>query len=219
LTRTRSRDSGVLPLRRHVVAARQRQPLALRRQPQTYFLDFNLDTLSFEGRLHRAKIKTAAGVFDMQPQGFYQDAVAQSFTRPPKQHGLAIIDSLKSLDGITYSILNNFAIGQNALLVLNPALSTFEVLGSFNQSSEMTFTGSVVNRLPDGTWLAICRQDGGERNYRFASGKDGKGWSRHEYRAFVLNGANSKPVFEIFYGIYYLGWQEITLINNFSRSV
>jgi hypothetical protein len=191
----------------------------LRRQSQTYFLDFNLDTLSFESRLHRAKIKTAAGVLDMQPQAFYQDAVAQGFTRPAKQHGLYMIDSFKLFDGKTYAILNNFAIGQNALSVLNPALDTFEVLGHFNQSGERKITESAVNRLPDGTWLAICRQDGGDRNYTFASSKDGKTWSPHEHRAIVPNGENSKPVFEKFYGIYYLGWQEITHINNVSRSV
>lgn len=189
------------------------------RQAQTYFLDFDMSGMSFERSIHRARIKTAAGLFDMQPQPFYADAAAQGFSREPKDYGLYFIDSFKAFEGKTYAVLNNFAGGQNALAVLNPEANTFEVLGHFNQPGELKLTEAAVNRLPDGTWMAICRQEAGNQNYTFATSRDGRLWSNNEYRAFVPNGTNSKPSFEKFFGIYYLGWQEATRINGVSRSV
>jgi len=35
----------------------------------------------------------------------------------------------------------------------------------------------------------------------------------------VPNGTNSKPTFDNFKGIYYLGWQEATKVNGVNRSV
>ncbi len=189
------------------------------RQAQTYYLDFDIETTSFENRIHRAKIKTAAGVFDMQPERLYQDAVAQGLTHKPADFGLYMIDSFKLFEGKTYAVLNNYAIGQNALAMLNPDLDTFEVLGHFNQPDSLKLSEAAVNRLPDGTWMAICRQEAGNKNYTFTTSKDGKAWSVNEYRDFVPNGSSSKPIFEKFFGIYYLGWQEATRINGVSRSV
>ena len=189
------------------------------RQSQTWYRDFDLERMTFEAGIHRAKIKTAAGVFDMQPRPFYEDAVAQGFTRPPTDHGLYMIDSFKVFDGKTYLVLNNFAAGQNALALLQPDFATFEVLGHFNRTGGPKLTEAAVNRLPDGSWLAICRQDGGNANYMFASSRDGRSWSDAGYRPFVPNGGSSKPVFERFFGVYYLGWQESTRINGVGRSV
>jgi hypothetical protein len=189
------------------------------RQSQTWYRDFDMQTMAFEPGIHRAKIKTAAGVFDMQPQPFYEDAVAQGFTRTPTQHGLYMIDSFKQFDGKTHLVLNNFAAGQNALGVLLPDFATFEVLGHFNRSGSAKLTEAAVNRMPDGSWIAICRQDGGKGNYMFSTSRDGRTWSDSEYRAMVPNGGSSKPLLERFYGVYYLGWQESTRINKVGRSV
>lgn len=189
------------------------------RQSQTYYLDFDTGSLSFEGRIHRASIRTAAGVFDMQPRPFYEDALVHGFSRKPVDYGLYMIDSFKTFDGATFAVLNNFAGGQNALASVNAGLDTFEVLGHFNQPPEWKLTEAAVNRLPDGTWMAICRQEAGNRNYTFTTSKDGKTWSANEHRTFVPNGTNSKPLFEKFFGIYYLGWQEATRVNGVSRSV
>ena len=76
-----------------------------------------------------------------------------------------------------------------------------------------------MNRLPDGTWLAIARQDGGTANYMFACSWDGRQWTTPRYRDLIPNGASSKPNFERFNGTYYLGWQESTKIDGVSRSV
>jgi hypothetical protein len=98
-------------------------------------------------------------------------------------------------------------------------LDTFEIVGHYNEPQDMKLTESAVNRLPDGTWMAICRQDGTHRNYTFTTSKDGKTWTPGEHREFVPNGTNSKPTFDKFNGTYYLGWQEASYINGVGRSV
>ena len=189
------------------------------RQAQMWFTDFNLQSGAFENRIHRAKLKTANGVFDMQPKPFYDDAVAHGFTHEPKDYGLYLIDAFKTFDGKTYAVLNNFAAGQDALALLNPDMDTFEVLGHYNEPHGLKLTESAVNRLSDGTWMAICRQEGGNRNYIFTTSKDGRTWTPGEHRDFVPNGGSSKPTFDRFKGVYYLGWQESTRIAGVGRSV
>lgn len=189
------------------------------RQAQMWFIDFNLERMAFESRIQRTKLKTASGTFEMQPQHFFNDAAAHGFTRPPVDHGCYVFSSFQFMDGQTYVALNNYPGGQNALARLNEAKDTFEVLGHYNEPSELKLTESAVNRLPDGTWLAICRQDSGDHNYIFTTSKDGRAWTRGEHRDFVPNGDSSKPTLDCFHGIYYLGWQESTRINGVWRSV
>ena len=189
------------------------------RPAQIWFRDFDLERGLFANQIHRAKLKTAAGVFDMQPKPFYDDAVAHGFQREPKDYGLYVFDPIKVFDGRHYAAINNYAAGQNALTTLNAAMDTFEVIGHFNEPAEFKLTESAVNRLPDGTWMAICRQEGGQANYTFTTSTDGKTWTRGEYRDFVPNGTSSKPTFDKFHDLYYLGWQEATKINGVGRSV
>ncbi|MDP8229036.1 MAG: hypothetical protein P9M15_06245, partial [Candidatus Electryoneaceae bacterium] len=85
------------------------------RQSQTWFIDFDIKSFEFDNRIYPAKIKTAAGIHDMQTQYFYDDAVANGFIRGSQMHGLYLIDSFKIFDGHTYVAINNFPIGQNAL--------------------------------------------------------------------------------------------------------
>ena len=49
--------------------------------------------------------------------------------------------------------------------------------------------------------------------------KDGRTWTRGEHRDFVPNEGSSKPTFDQFGGLYYLGWQERTKINGVGRNV
>ncbi len=188
-----------------------------KRQSQMWSTDFDLGRMAFENRIQRVKIKTAAGTFDMQPHAFHADAAAHGFKRKPKDFGLYLFDSFKQFDGRTYVALNNFPAGQNALAVANESLDTFEVLGHYNEPQTAQLSESAVNRLPDGTWMAICRNDKG--NYHFSTSADGRTWSVGRELPFVTNGANSKPTFDRFGGIYYLGWQERTRIGGVSRSV
>jgi hypothetical protein len=83
----------------------------------------------------------------------------------------------------------------------------------------LKLTEPAVNRLPDGTWMAICRQEAGNQNYTFTTSRDGVHWTPGEHRDFVPNGAASRPTFDRFNGVYYLGWQERTRIAGVSRSV
>ena len=186
-------------------------------QAVTWYRDFDLRTLTFEGSIHKAKLKTAAGVFDMEPRHFHADAVAQGFTKKAVNQGLFIFDSFKEFDGRRYVALNNFPGKQNALAVLHDDFTTFEVIGHYNEPQSQQLSESAVNRLPDGTWMAICRNDGG--NYHFTTSTDGKKWTIGKPMPFVSNGLNSKPTFDKFGDVYYLGWQENTKVGDCNRSV
>ncbi|MFM9168116.1 MAG: exo-alpha-sialidase [Verrucomicrobiota bacterium] len=188
-----------------------------REQALTWYRDFDLGTQTFEGSIHKAKLKTAAGVFDMEPRHFHADAVAQGFTRKAVNQGLFIFDSFKEFDGRTYVALNNFPGKQNALAVLHDDLLTFEVIGHYNEPQTEQLSESAVNRLPDGTWMAICRNDKG--NYHFTTSRDGRSWTVGRPMPFVPNGLNSKPTFDRFGDVYHLGWQENTKVGGCSRSV
>jgi predicted neuraminidase len=184
---------------------------------QTWYRDFDLRTQTFEESIHKANLKTAAGTFDMQPRHFHADAAAQGFTKPPINHGLYIFDSFKEFDGRNYVALNNFPGKQNALAVLHDDFTTFEIIGHYNEPQSQQLSESAVNRLPDGTWMAICRNDGG--NYHFTTSRDGRTWTVGETKPFVPNGLNSKPTFDKFGDVYYLGWQENTRVHGCNRSV
>ncbi len=186
-------------------------------QAQIWFRDFDLKTNTFENAIHKARLKTATGTFDMQPIHLHADAVAHGFDKPLQNHGLYIFDSFKIFEDGMYVALNNYPGRQNALARLLDDRFTFEVLGHFNEPLDQKLSESSVNRLPDGTWMAICRNEGG--NYHFTTSPDGRVWSTGREKPFVVNGDNSKPTFDRFGGIYYLGWQEATRIANCNRSV
>jgi predicted neuraminidase len=183
-------------------------------QSQTWYRDFDLASLTFAPDIHRVKLKTSDGIFDMQPQYFHADAAKYGFKQPAKAFGLYLLDAFKVIDGKTYLAINNFPGAQNALAMLNDVRDTIEVIGHYNEPAERRLTESSVNRLPDGTWMAICRTESGDRNYVFTTSKDGKTWTQGEPRPFVSKGSNSKPTFDKFNGIYYLGWQEATRISD-----
>lgn len=189
------------------------------RQSQTWYRDFDTRTLTFAGEVYRARLRTAAGTFDLQPRYLYEDAVAHGFQRPARDAGLYLFDSFKVFDGRVHVALNNYLVGQNALAVANEALDTFTVLGHYNEPPALSLTESAVNRLPDGTWLAICRQEGGDGNYTFATSVDGRRWSVNVHRECVATGAASKPTFDRFGGTYYLGWQDRARVGGVGRSV
>lgn len=188
-----------------------------KRQSQMWYRDFDPGTGDFAPTIHKAKLKTAAGTFDFQPQHFHADATAQGFAKPAVDSAFFIFDSFKKFDGKLYVALNNFSGKQNALALVHDDLATFEVLGHFNEPQTEQLSESAVNRLPDGTWMAICRNDKG--NYHFTTSADGKTWSVGKPLPHVPNGANSKPTFDKFGGVYYLGWQEAKRVHGVSRSV
>jgi len=189
------------------------------RQGQVWFIDFDLGQMAFGKTIHRAKLKTAAGTFDMQPRYFHADAAARGLGRPRQDYGLYLVDPYKKSDGKTYLATNNWAVKQNALTVLNDTFDTFEILGHYNDPPDFQLSESSVNRLPDGTWMAICRKDSGDRNYTFTTSTNGRNWSINAPLDSIKAGTSSKPTFDCFDGIYHLGWQENMKINGIARSV
>ena len=185
--------------------------------PQIWYRDFDLNSNTFETSIHRAKLKTSSGVFDMTATAFHADAAAHGFKRAAKKDSFYIFDSFKVFDDKIYAALNNFPGKQNALSILHDDFITFEVVGHFNEPQSENLSEAAVNRLPDGSWMAICRNDGG--NYHFTTSEDGKTWSVAREMEFVQNGANSKPTFDKFGEIYYLGWQDRERVDNCNRSV
>jgi len=188
-----------------------------KRQSQMWHRDFDLSRGEFAPAIHKAKLKTAAGTFDFQPQHFHADAAALGFRKKASDSFFFLFDSFKTFDGKLYVALNNFTGQQNALARVHDDLETFEVLGHYNEPQSAALSESAVNKLPDGTWMAICRNDKG--NYHFTTSQDGRTWTIGEPKPFVPNGLNSKPTFDRFGGVYYLGWQEAKSIQGANRSV
>lgn len=188
------------------------------REAQIWHIDFDIATERFRDAIHRTRLVTDAGISTMQPGALHADAAARGFPRPARDHGLYLFD-LKRIAGTTYAALNNFPVQQNALAIANDALDTFTVLGHFNEPYAAHLSESAVNRLPDGTWLAICRQEAGDHEYLFTTSGDGRAWTPASPRPGVVGGVNSKPTFDRFGDTYYLGWQEATRIGGVDRSV
>lgn len=186
-------------------------------QAITWYRDFDLPTQRFESQIHKAILRTASGTHEMRPEVLHADAAALGFKRKAVNHGLYIFDSFKRFDGQWFVALNNFPGKQNALARLSSDFSTFEVIGHYNEPQDQPLSESAVNRLPDGRWLAILRNDAG--NYHFSESLDGRQWSVAAPRALVPNGLNSKPTFERFGEVYHLGWQENSRVKGCNRSV
>lgn len=189
------------------------------RESQTWRIDYDLEGRTFSPDIYAVELETDEGVFPLQPQHVYRQAAARGFGCPQRDFGLYMIDGFKLFDGRMHTVVNNYPIGQNAWATLNDELTRVTILGNFFQPPEAKLTEAAVNRLPDGTWLAISRQENRDRNYMFARSPDGINWAPHEYWDRVPNGTNSKPTFDRFNGVYYLGWQEAGKINGATRSI
>ncbi len=127
-------------------------------EAQTWYRDFDLAKREFDDNIYKAKIKTEAGLFDMQPRYFHADAVKHGFKKPAVKMGMYLFDSFKEFDGKRYIAINNFPGKQNALALVHEDLETFEIVGHYNEPQAQQLSESSVNRLPDGTWIAICRK-------------------------------------------------------------
>ncbi len=190
-----------------------------KRQSQTWHIDYDLSTRTFDWNIYPVEIETDQGVFPMQPQYLHQDAAAKGFAADPVDFGLYMIDGFKYFDGKVYAVLNNFPGGQNAWAGLNEAMDRVTVLGHYFKPNEAKLTEAAVNRLPNGTWMSISRQGNRDRRYMFSQSADGRTWTTNEYIDAVPTGGDSKPNFECFNGVYYLAWQDGEKINDIHRSI
>lgn len=59
----------------------------------TWYRDFDLSDGTFADTIHKARIKTRAGVFDMEPRHLHADAAVDGFSKPVINYGMYIFDS------------------------------------------------------------------------------------------------------------------------------
>lgn len=190
-----------------------------RRQSQMFYRDFDIESQSFSSTIHKVKLTTATGTYDMQPKPFFEAGQQCGLKRGYYDYGLYIFDEFKTFDEQLYVVLNNFPGGQLALAKVNANRDSFEVIGFLPSETEHPLSEASVNKLPSGKWVAICRQDGGDCNYVSCESDNGRDWKLASAFNHIANGTNSKPTFDRFYFKYFLGWQESTKIDGVSRSV
>lgn len=190
------------------------------RPSQFWYIDFDLATRQFRWAIHPVELEIDGDVFPMQPPVFHQHAQALGFPRPSVLQGLYLIDGFKHFDGRVYAVLGNFINGQHALVMLNEPMNRFVLQGDLSWlPHEAKLTECAVNRLPDGRWMAVSRQDNRDQNYMVSTSADGRCWTEHRYVDFIQHGTNSKPTLDCFGDTYYLGWNEATQIDGALRSV
>ena len=190
------------------------------REAQTWYIDFDLETQSFINEIYQAHIITTAGErLPMQPRHYYNDAVRHGFEAPKRDYGVYFIDSFKYFDDKIYAVMNNFPIGQNAWVKVEDDMASFRILGHFNEPNEYRLSEAAVQRMPDGSWLAICRQSRPSQRYTFSRSEDCVNWTVNEYWDMIPDATSSKATFDYFNGVYYLGWQDADSVNDVHRSV
>lgn len=189
------------------------------RQSQTWYIDYDLERGDFIWELYQAQIATCHGVFPMQPRRLHEHLVTHGFEREPVMHGLYLIDGFKRFDGDVYCVLNNFPGGQLAWARLDEEMTRFTVIGELIRPPEAKLTETAINRLPDGSWLAISRQSSRDYRYMFSTSPDGRTWSEHAYRECIPDGASSKSNLLFAGGLYYMGWNEAKQVDGTGRSV
>lgn len=133
--------------------------------------------------------------------------------------GPYFFDGVKNLNGTNYSVLNNFVIGQNAVVRLNNSLDTCEILGHVLQPYSEKFTEGAVTILPDSRLMVVLRKESGDYNYMASTSVDGRCWSDAFYLPNIKTGSRSKPMLEKINGVYYMGWQDKEMIENKGRSI
>jgi len=190
-----------------------------KRQSQYWRTDYDIERGEFDRQIHRVELETAQGVFPMQPIHLHNHAKAEGFVGTEPTHGLYIHGNHKVFDGRLHAVLIVFPEGPMALASLNDEMTRYTVRGTFFRPVGAWLNEAAVNRMPDGSFLAISREEKQGQNYMFATSPDGCTWSDHQYRDIVPNGTSSKPLLECFGGVYYLGWNEATRVNGASRSV
>ncbi len=189
------------------------------RQSTTYYRDFDLATETFRNEIHVFEIETRHGVFPMQPKHFYKQAADEGHVWPEKGYGMYLVDGIKKLAGRRYTMINNYPGAQNALGLISETFDRVTVMGNLLKPTEGMFTEASVNVLPDGRWRAIARQNNRDKGVMFSESRDGKTWTEFEYRDDFPNGWSSKPSFDKFNNVYYLGWQDAARVDGVGRSI
>lgn len=189
------------------------------RQAESWYVDYDMETGCFDTKAYPLMLETPDGIAQMTPGHFHAFAVRDGFAKPEKDSGLYITDADKPIGGKRYVGLNNWLSKQNALGVFNDSLDCIRVLGNCNEPQSADLSEAAFHVMPDGRWVAILRNDNGNRNSMFATSDDGEHWSVAEEWSLVQNGSNSKPTLDCFGGVYFLGWQEKPFRTRFNIDV
>ncbi len=189
------------------------------RPTEVWYRDYDLQSGKFDASIGRVNMETPEGTVPLSPQAFHEQARRQGFSKPVNNDGPYLFDIGKEFDGKLYVAVNNFGGKQNALCEFNEDLTSVRVIGNINEPLSEDLSEAAVERMPDGRWVAILRNDGNNLNYRFAYSDDGVCWTAAEESPLVQNGSNSKPVLHCFDGVYCLGWQEKPYRTRFNLEV
>ena len=173
-----------------------------------YYVDYDLATATFDDEAYRLKIMTPEGEKPLTAELYIKLFRADGHACLDKYFGLYLFDIFEIGD-TKYIALNNFETGQNSLAKFNDTYDCIEIVGNIGgvYDSVMTTESGIVQRA-DGTWMAILRNERGDKNYRFSYSEDGKVWSEPVSKDFLQNGTHSKPTLTRYGDYYFMGWNE-----------
>ena len=178
------------------------------RESESWYRDYDLASGSFFPKIYPLCMETEDGKRMLTPTRFHAGAAKQGFARPVTQDGPYLFDADKLIDGRRYAVLNLFGGKRNALAELNGEMDTVRILSYLFEPQQEALSEAAVEKMPDGKWAAVLRNDTGNRNYRFSVSRDGKHWTKAEEWPIIQNGSNSKPLLYRYGDTYLLGWQE-----------
>ncbi|MBQ2118667.1 MAG: exo-alpha-sialidase [Clostridia bacterium] len=173
-----------------------------------YYLDYDLPTGRFSDRLSLLRLRTPEGEGPLDAANYRALFRAAGHACEDRWFGVYLLDLFEEA-GTRYLALNNFVAGQNSLARFNRSCDCVEIVGHIGgvTPTEKT-TESGIARLPDGRWMAILRNEIGDKNYRFSYSRDGRLWSDPVSEPFLCGGVNSKPVLFTAGGYCFMGWNE-----------
>ena len=179
-----------------------------KRETESWYRDFDIVSGTFDNAIYPLYLETDEGRTMLTPTLFHAGAKKLGFSRALKQDGPYLFDADKQIDGKRYAALNIYHGKLNALGVMNEEMDTIRILSYIINPLCEELSEAAVEKLPDGRWIAILRNDSSTQNYRFATSTDGMKWSDAEEWPVVQNGSNSKPLLYRYGNLYCLGWQE-----------
>ena len=189
------------------------------RETETWYRDYDLVQEEFSDCIYPVWMETEEGRVPLSPTPFHRGAQKVGFKRELTQDGPYLFDIDKIFDGKRYAALNLYAGKLNALAEINETLDCVRVLSYIFEPANEKLSEAAIEKIPDGKWLAVLRNDANNKNYRFATSEDGMIWTSAEEWPSVQNGSNSKPLLHHYGNVYCLGWQEQPLRTHFNIDV
>lgn len=188
-----------------------------RRQSQTWFRDLDPRDGRVLGPARPAILATRDGDGPMTPLRLHEHGLAAGRMRGSSDFGLYLVDGIKRIAGRDLTMLNSFAAGQLALAEVDVAAGRFAVIANVPDAG-LRLDEAAVERMPDGSWLLVARNEDGDGNYRFARSPDGRTWPVPEPWPLVPDGIPSRPTLDRFGDVWCLGWNSAERVDGANRS-